>query len=317
MAMDFWEAQRLARKRTTVYVVIFVGMTLFIAIAGQLIFYRVTENVGFPFVALIFIALTFCVAGFQYSGFSSGGGAYVANSVGAYKVPENTDDPRAKQLLNIVDEIAIASSLPRPGVYIMPVHQINVFAAGTRPDNAVIAVTEGCLEQLNRDELQGVVAHEFGHIRNADMVLSLRLAAMVMGFFFVLYIALRILRIASFAGGGKSRDKKSGGNPVMLVALILFAAGAIAWLFGSILKATVSREREYLADASSVQFTRNPEGIVGALRKISGEDKKDMPKNGMAFSHMYFDNHASLDAVFATHPPLEKRIKILEGSIKR
>jgi len=316
--MDFWEAQRLARKRTTVYVVIFVSMTLLIAAAGQFIFYRVTEHVGFPFVALLFVGLTFCVAGFQYMGFRSGGGKYVAESVGAYKVPENTQDPRARQLLNIVDEIAIAASLPRPEVYIMPVHQINAFAAGTSPQNAAIAVTEGCLEQLSRDELQGVVAHEFGHIRNADMVLSLRLAAMVMGFFFVLYIALRILRIASFTGGGKSRgDKKSGGNPIMLVALILFAAGALAWLFGSILKATVSREREYLADASSVQFTRNPEGIVGALRKISQEGKKDMPKDGMAFSHMYLDNHASLDAIFATHPPLEKRIKILEGSIKR
>jgi len=316
--MDFWEAQRLARKRTIFYVVIFVLMTLFVATAAQLVFYRATGQFGFPFVGLIFIGVTFAVAGFQYLGFRSGGGAYVASTVGAYQVTERADNPKVQELLNIVDEMAIASSLPRPDVYIMPVKQINAFAAGTTPQNSVIAVTEGCLEQLSRDELQGVVAHEFGHIRNADMVLSLRLAAMVMGFFFILYIALQVVRVAGFTGGGRSRsDRKGGGNPVLLIALILFAAGALAWVFGSILKATVSREREYLADASSVQYTRNPDGIIGALRKIEGEENKDMPKDGMAFSHMYFDNHASLDSFFATHPSLEKRIAILEGRQKR
>lgn len=318
MAMDFWEAQRRARKQTAIYLALFLGITLVLAVVSEIAFRVFTQQPAepqLPFVGPLFLLLTFSVAGIKYMLFKANGGGYVAESMGAVRVSETTSDPKERQLLNIVEEMAIAASLPVPPVYILPAHQINAFAAGTSLEKAAITVTRGSLEQLSRDELQGVVAHEFGHIQNRDMVINLRLAAMVMGFFFILYAALRVLQIAGMSGGNRSRsdNKKGGGNPVALVALILLAAGALAWLFGSILKASVSRERELLADASAVQFTRNPDGLANALRKIASEDTKDMPKAGMVYSHLYFDSHASLESVFATHPSLKKRIAAIEG----
>ena len=206
--------------------------------------------------------------------------------------------------------MALAASLPSPPVYILEdSREINAFAAGITPENAAITVTRGTMELLNRDELQGVVAHEFGHIYNGDMKISMRLAAMVMGFFFVLYIGMRLLQFSSF----RRRDEDSKGNPVAIAALILLVAGVLTWFFGSVLKAMVSREKEYLADACAVQFTRNPNGIANALRKIAKEESHDMPNQGMAYSHLYLDNHSGLSALFATHPPLKKRIEAIEG----
>lgn len=274
-----------------------------------------------PVISLVFVAITFGVALFQYSMFTSYGGSYVAESVGGTLVEPLTRDPHEKQLINIVQEIALAASLPVPAIYVVPARQINAFAAGTTPQNAAIAVTAGALMKLNRDELQGVIAHEFGHIYNADMKISVRLAAMVMGFFFVFYIALRLLQFSGLRSGGASSEsegdsrgnKREGGNPVAIAALILIVAGALMWLFGSVLKASVSREREYLADACAVQFTRNPKGISNALKKIGTDSSSDMPKEGAAYSHLYLDNHSGLSALFATHPPLAKRIAAIEG----
>ena len=306
MAMDFWEAQRRARRNTTIYLSVFIILSLIMSVFVELAFREFTNTHDeIPLVGPLFLILTLCVSGYQYSMFSSFGGSYVAESVGARRIHPNTQNPRERQLLNIVDEIALSASLPSPPVYIIPAHQINAFAAGISPNNAAIAVTEGTLEKLNRDEIQGVIAHEFGHIYNGDMKINMRLAAMIMGFFFILYLGLRMLQFVRFQGNN-SRDGKKGGNPIAVVALLFLIAGALTWLFGSILKASVSREREYLADACSVQFTRNPEGIANALRKIQKETLKDMPSTGMAFSHMYLDNHNTLDSLFATHPPSTK-----------
>ncbi len=310
--MNFWEAQRRARKKTALYLGIFFLLSIGTAVLVELAYRNITQDYeDFPVVGPLFLLITLCVAGFQYSMFSSHGGGYVAESMGAYRIDPMTRDPKEKQILNIVEEVAIAASLPVPPVYIIPAHQINAFAAGVSPQNAAIAITEGSLDILNRDEVQGVIAHEFGHIYNGDMVISMRLAAMVMGFFFMLYFGMRMLQFSGLSG--RSRDGKKGGNPIQLAALLFLIAGAFTWLMGSILKASVSREREYLADACAVQFTRNPEGIANALRKIERESTKDMPKEGMAFSHMYLDNHNSLDSLFATHPPLAKRIAAIEG----
>lgn len=313
--MDFWAAQKRARKQTTVYLILFLVITVGISVAAELAF-QAYQGRQFPFVGPLFLLVTLCVAGINYAMFKAGGGARVAESMDGQLVTADSNDPLERQFYNIVEEIAIASSMQMPAVYVLPANQINAFAAGTKPENAALAVTRGALEQLSRDELQGVVAHEFGHIHNADMLIGMRLAAMVMGFFFILYIALRVLQFAGMGSGGRSRGDKKGGNPVAIIALILLAAGALAWLFGSILKAAVSRQREYLADASSVQFTRNPSGIAGALRKIGQEEVKDMPKSGMAFSHLYLDSHSSLDSIFATHPPLKKRIEAIEGETR-
>lgn len=316
MAMNFWEAQRKARSRTTLYLFMFTLMCILVSIGVELAYRQFAGDEEYnaqtiPYFGLAYLGITFLIAGFNYFLYVTQGGAVVARSVGGELVDPDTNDPTEKQLIHIVEEMALAASLPVPLIFILPSKSINAFAAGTTPQNAAIAVTEGSLNILNRNELQGVIAHEFGHIYNGDMVVSMRLAAMIMGFFCILYIGLRILQFSSFRSN--SRDKKEGGNGVVIAALIFIVAGALTWLFGSILKCCVSRQKEYLADACAVQFTRNPEGIANALRKIAKETSSDMPANGTAFSHMYLDNHSGFSSIFATHPPLEKRIEAIEG----
>lgn len=310
MAMNFWEAQRKARTLTTIYLFVFAFLTIAVAIIGEFAlrtFAADSYDSPYPLFGVAFLGLTFAVAAYNYMMYREYGGGYVAESLGGYRIDPTSDNPQERQLLNIVQEIALAASLPMPSVYVLPSKEINAFAAGLTRENAAITVTEGTLERLNRDEVQGVIAHEFGHVYNGDMVISMRLAAMIMGFFFVLYIGLRLLQGSSF----RSRNnEKQGGNPILLIAVGLMIAGALTWFFGSILKAMVSRQREYLADACAVQFTRNPSGIANALRKISKDKAHDMPKTGSAYSHMFLEDHSS---IFDTHPPIEKRIAAIEG----
>lgn len=317
MAFNFWEAQRKARSKTKVYVAIFLAMTFFVAFLAEMAMRTFTPedyHPSYPMLGISFIAITLFVSGWQYLMYRSFGGSYVAESVGGIKIDPKTINPHERQLLNIVEEMALAASLPVPAIYVLPVNQINAFAAGLTADRAAIAITAGTLQKLNRDEVQGVIAHEFGHIYNRDMKMSLQLAAMVMGFFFVLYIALRLLQFSSFSSRGNGNgERRGGGSPLLIAALILMVAGALTWLFGSILKACVSREREYLADACAVQFTRNPSGIADALRKIARDSQEDMPREGMSISHLYLDDRAGLSSVFATHPPLKSRIEAIEG----
>lgn len=317
MAMNFWEAQRKAKSATTLYLTIFIVFTLIVAAISEWAmryFAGDSYPADFPYVGVGFLAMTFVVALFNYSNYLQYGGSYVAESLNAERVDPNTHDPKERQLLNIVEEMAVAAGLPTPPVYILPANEINAFAAGTSPQNAAITVTVGSLNKLNRDELQGVIAHEFGHIFNQDMKISMRVAAMLMGFLVVNYIGIRLLQISSLSGRSRNRDEKGGGNVLAIAALIFFIAGIITWFFGSILKAVVSRYREYLADACSVQFTRNPDGIASALKKIQASTVSDMPQSGMAFSHMYLNSPSSFwDSLFATHPPIEKRIEAIEG----
>ena len=314
MAMNFWEAQARARKQTAIYMTLFVLLTLSAAALvefGMRYFAQDQYNPPTPIVGLIFIILTFTAACFQYCCFCFSGGKYVAESMDG-RLANADSNLKEAQLLNIVSECAIASSLPIPNVYIIDAKQINAFAAGLSSDSAIVAITSGALETLSRDEIQAVIAHEFGHISNGDMKIGLRLAAMLMGFYFILYMAFRLLQIS---GGGRRRSGEKGGNPILIAALILLVAGAVTWFLGSILKAAVSRQREYLADASSVQYTRNPQGLANALRKIEKESIHDMPKTGMAYSHLYLDDRRSWSSLFATHPPLKKRIEAIEGTI--
>lgn len=314
MAMNFWEAQKKARSKTWIYITLFILLTAAAAALAELTmhyFFPDDYVTRFPYVGLLFIILTFTTSSFEYMQFWVHGGSYVAEAVGARLIDPNSSNPQERKLLNVVEEIAIAAGLPIPPVYILNTKQINAFAAGLSKDDAAITVTSGTLMLLNREELQGVVAHEFGHIYNGDMKISMRLAAMCMGFFFILYFALRILQFSSFRS--RSNDEK-GGNPVLIVALIFLIAGTFTWLFGTLLKSAVSRQREYLADACAVQFTRNPTGIANALRKIASESQGNkMPKSGMSYSHLYFDNHGGISQLFATHPPLKKRIEAIEG----
>lgn len=315
--MNFWEAQQKARSRTTVYCILFILLTLLCAVGIEvgLRLSGIQLDPSLPVAGLLFIVITFVVALYNYGMYSLHGGSYVAESMGAYRVDEEIAEeyPQARQLLNIVEEISISSGLPMPDVFIIPADQINAFAAGTKSDNSAVAITEGALNKLSRDEIQGVIAHEFGHIYNGDMKISLRLAAMVMGFFFIFYLALRAIEFSGLYGDRRSRDSDRNGNIVLIVAVVFFIAGALMWLFGAVLKASVSRQREYLADACAIQFTRNPSGIASALRKIGGDHDSDMPKTGAAYSHLYFDDHTGFSSVFATHPPLKNRIEAIEA----
>lgn len=236
MAMNFWEAQRRARSRTAWYVTIFIILTIGVAITAEIamrVFAEDSYAPPLPYVGMAFLAITFSVALFQYGQFRTQGGAFVADSVGGVLVDRRTTSLKEQQLLNIVEEMAVAASVPIPPVYILRAKEINAFAAGLTPKDAVIAVTVGAVNLLSRDELQGVIAHEFGHIYNGDMTISMRVAAMVMGFFFVLYIGMRMLQFTDFRS---DREERRGGNPLAIAAIILLIAGAFTWFAGSILK---------------------------------------------------------------------------------
>jgi heat shock protein HtpX len=314
MAADFWEAQRKARSRTTFFVVLFILLTIamatFVELGMRFFDEEYAMESAVPWLGILFALITFSVAGIQYLNFKSSGGAYVAKALGGVEVSSMTSNPKERQLLNVVEEMAVAASIPVPPVYILrDIDQINAFAAGLSNQDSVVAVTEGTLNLLNREELQGVVAHEMGHIYNGDMTVNMRLAAMVMGFFFILYIGLRMFQLTSY----RIDENKRGSNPIAIAALLFLIAGAFTWFFGSILKSAVSREREYLADACAVQFTRNPDGIANALIKIAKETSSDMPATGASYSHLYLDDRSPYSGLFLTHPPIYKRIEAILG----
>lgn len=241
---------------------------------------------------------------------SSGGGRLIAESMGARLVRPTTDNAKEKRLMNIVEEMAIASGVPVPLVYILdeePV--INAFAAGLTTSDAVIGVTKGTVDSLSRDELQGVIAHEYSHILNGDMALNIQLISMLHGILVLGIIGYYILRSTRH-----SRNRDSAGFAIFGLGLIVIGYGGT--FFGNLIKASICRQREYLADASAVQFTRNPEGIAGALKKIGGMQNGSRLKNNNAheISHAYFSQGVGnyLGSITATHPPLADRIRRLD-----
>lgn len=246
----------------------------------------------------------------------SGGGAVIARDLGGRAVDPDTRDPQERRLLNVVEEMAIASGMPVPEVWIMDHEEgINAFAAGTDPSNAVIGVTRGILNQLTRAELQGVIAHEYSHILNGDMKLNMRLTGWIFGLVMLALVGRLLIQSIRFMRG--NRNGKAGGViiGIVLLGVAVWIIGSIGVLFARMIQAAVSRQREFLADAAAVQFTRYPEGISGALKKISG--LPDHGKVGAAKAtearHMFFAS-SSLSSMLATHPPLEQRIKAIEPS---
>lgn len=232
----------------------------------------------------------------------NGGGGKVAQSLGGLLVPENTTDPRLRRLRNVVEEMAIASGTPVPEVYVLPNENgINAFAAGFTPADAAIAVTHGTLERLNRDELQGVIAHEFSHVVNGDMRLNIRLMGVLSGILVLSIIGRLLLHVR-------------GRTPLPVVGIVLVVLGYIGVVVGRMIKAAVSRQREFLADASAVQYTRQTAGLAGALKKIGGLDTGSKLTNDRTedVSHMLFGEGFSFSRLFATHPPLDQRIRTLD-----
>ncbi|HQY87123.1 MAG TPA: M48 family metallopeptidase [Tepidisphaeraceae bacterium] len=237
-------------------------------------------------------------------------GANVAEMLGGQLVDPATRDPEERKLMNIVEEMTIASGVPMPRVYIMQNEEgINAFAAGTRLDNAVVAVTRGCIHELNRDELQGVVAHEFSHILNGDMRLNLRMIALNFGIMAIGVIGYYILRMSPRMSGGK-KEGAAAVAAIFVIGLGMMIIGFVGLFFGRILQASVSRQREFLADASAVQFTRNPSGIANALKKIGGLSSKIHDTNASEVAHMFFA--PGIRSLFSTHPPIEARIRAIE-----
>jgi Zn-dependent protease with chaperone function len=246
------------------------------------------------------------------------GGSVVAEALGGALIPQRTRDPDERRLLNVVEEMAIASGIPTPPVYLLRQEEgINAFAAGFGPSDAVIGVTRGCLQQLSRDELQGVIAHEFSHILSGDMGLNIRLMGVIHGILIIGIIGYYLLRSSLYAGSSRrSNNRDNSGMAILAAGVGLMVIGFLGTFFGSLIKASVSRQREFFADASAVQFTRNPAGIAGALKQIAGYEEGSIlaSPNAPEASHLYFSQglRGGLQMLFATHPPLEERIRRLD-----
>ena len=337
MASDFFELQEGARRNTKRLVSLFglavVGMAgLFYVTAVILMGYSQDPQTGAtvwqirwvdPFLMLqIGVATAVVVGGASLYRISSlsGGGRVVAEGMGGTLLHANTSDPVEKRVLNVVEEMAIASGMPTPPVYMMKQEPgINAFAAGFSPSDAVVGVTRGCVENLSRDELQGVIAHEFSHILNGDMRLNIRLMGVLFGILVVGLIGNILLRSSLYGSAFRSRNSRDNSTQVLLIiGGVMMAVGFIGTLVGNLIKASVSRQREFLADASAVQFTRNPSGIAGALKKIGGfEGGSDiLDPHASESSHMFFGRAVSsgFNSLFATHPPLPERIRRLDPS---
>jgi Zn-dependent protease with chaperone function len=242
---------------------------------------------------------------YKISSLRSGGGA-VAKQLGAIQVEPASPDFAHKRLRNVVEEMAIASGVPVPEIYILEDEQaINAFAAGFTPADAAVTVTRGAMNKLTRDELQGVIAHEFSHVLNGDMRLNIRLMGVLFGILVIGIVGRKLVE-----NTGRSRDS----NGIVAFGIAILVIGYIGVFFGRLIKASISRQREYLADASAVQFTRQPLGIGGALKKIGAlvEGSKLNTSDKEEVAHMLFGDGVGYSALFATHPPLDKRIKAID-----
>lgn len=334
--MDFYTAQDKARRTTLRLVGLFIAAVLSLIVLTVLLFAALMAA-GLPgglTAANLERALTpelmFGVGGtvaalvglaslFRHLSLSRGGRA-IAENLGGRQLQPNSQDPDERRLQNVVEEMAIAAGLPVPPIYVLADDSINAFAAGHTPDDAVIGVTEGTLRNLNREELQGVIGHEFSHVLNGDMRLNTRLMAILFGILVISLIGRSLLISRprrGFGGGGGGRS--SGTAQIAMVGMALLALGYLGLLFGNLIKAAVSRQREFLADASAVQFTRNPDGIAGALRKIGGLQSGSQVQDSRAdeMSHMFFGPVSGLGAsglrgALATHPPLHERIQAID-----
>lgn len=321
--MNFFDAQDKARRATRWLVVVYVisaalivaGVTLVVAGAfyGFGPEHRTPDPAVLAGAALLTSLLIVGGTVYRTARLSSGGGR-VASELGGVKVPADVSDPLRRRLRNVVEEMAIASGVAVPEIYVLEKEPaINAFAAGYTANDAAIAVTRGALELLDRDELQGVIAHEFSHVLNGDMRLNIRMMGVLFGIMVISLVGRMILRGSHRTGvSSSSRNRSSGG--IVVLGLGLTVLGWIGVFFARLIKAAVSRQREYLADASAVQFTRQTDGIAGALKKIGGYSAQSylQASDAEEVSHMLFGQGARFSSLFATHPPLGQRIQALE-----
>ena len=325
--MDFFAQQARVRGSSRRLVALFVMavVAIVVVIDGVVWFAlghhaRPGEPPPPPNTSLLIISTVVVLAGIGFSSLYrilslSGGGKKVAEDLGGVAVPPDTTDPALRRLRNVIEEVAIAAGVPVPDIYLMPEETgINAFAAGYSASDAAVCVTRGCLDNLSRDELQGVIAHEFSHVLNGDMRLNIRLMGLLFGILVLAIVGQRVI----WFGGGRSSRREGGGGQVWMIGLALIAVGYIGYFFGRLIQAAVARSRESLADASAVQFTRQTDGIAGALKKIAilSEGSQLQAANKQEVAHMLFGEAGAFNALFATHPPLLERIGALEPGFR-
>ena len=337
--MDFFQHQDQARKASRLLLLYFalaiIAIVLSVHFAVSFLLMWVSSDTLEPFdwfqldrfVVLAGGALLVIASGSLYKIWRLGdGGHTVARLLGGRPIDPNTTDPAERRLLNVVEEMSIAAGLPVPTIYLLDSEEgINAFAAGFTPQDAVLGVTRGTMGILNREELQGVIAHEFSHIFNGDMSLNLRLMGVLHGILVIALIGYFILRSTVRAA---SSNRKGGAIVVLpVLGLTLVVIGYVGVFFGRVIKSAVSRQREFLADASAVQFTRNPGGVAGALKKIGGlvQGSLVMSPHAEQASHFFFSD-GKLGKVrmalagkshfdfLSTHPPLADRIRRIDRS---
>jgi Zn-dependent protease with chaperone function len=336
LATDFFESQDAARRNTGRLVILFglaviaILITIY-ALAVGLVGYQGQDQTGAIRVDLdwwdpelmgtVAIGVLLLVGGGSLYKIAQlrGGGRVVAEQLGGRLLHPDSSDPGESVLLNVVEEMALASGTATPPVYLLEDEDgINAFAAGFSPNDAVIAVTRGALDQLRRDELQGVVAHEFSHILNGDMRLNIRLMGVLHGILLIGILGYFVFRSAMFSSIGRRSDRGNSGLMLLALGGGLIVIGSLGTFFGKWIKASVSRQREFLADASAVQFTRDPGGIAGALKRIGGfaSGSAVTSPNAPEVSHLFFGQALSggLNSIMATHPPLAERIRRLDPS---
>jgi len=324
VSTQFFERQEVQRKYTrwlvlgfivaVLAVVAVINLVVLMGIGGNPL-WVMRRNPEYIFWISLAVLITILLACWHKSSELRAGGAAVARSLGGVHVkPEDTDLSR-RRLVNIVEEMAIAARIRKPQVFVLPDEEgINAFAAGHSPDEAAVAVTQGALDRLDRDQLQAVIGHEFSHILNGDMKLNMRLTAWIFGLFVITDLARRFMR-------GRSRGK--GDARLKIIAFGIFAAGSVGMLAGRLLQAAVSRRREHLADASAVQFTRNPGALQGAFitmaahqagTRLTHEASADVAHMFFAGSEPSWANRIG-GSLFATHPPLEERVRAIDGRV--
>jgi len=335
--MNFFSNQDRARRNTWVLVALFLAAVTLIMLTLSLIVYGVisfhTRTPDFPQWLVspqglttggVVLAVLLAPSLIRYLDLR-GGGERVARMVGARAIPLNTQDPDERQLRHVTEEMAIASGVTMPRLYLMDQEEsINAFVAGYQPNEAVLVVTRGAIGQLTRDELQGVVGHEFSHILNGDMRINIRLIALLTGILLIGQFGQALFRSAmrrshhrSFWTG--SGSQRNDGAP-LLAGFLLMVVGYVGLFFGRLIKSAISRQREFLADAASVQFTRHPQGIAGALYKIGlnaqGARLETTP-HAEDMNHLCFGETipAPFSRFMASHPPIEDRIKAIDPAL--
>ena len=332
MSTDFFTSQDDARRQTGRLVALFIFgvvatmVSLWLALAVPVALMGAKGRGGHPDwagalgnwklalgVFVVVGAIVGLVTLFKLSQLSQGG-TRIAEMLGGRPIDPGTRDPHERQLLNIVEEMSIASGVPVPPVYVMDDNSVNAFAAGPDPSRSVIGVTRGCMELLSRDELQGVIAHEYSHIFHGDTRINARTTAVIAGIMAVGILGYVMFRyvgptIARSGGGGKKNNGAAVGLAIILFGLLVWGIGSLGMLFGRLIQAAISRQREFLADASAVQYTRNPDGIAGALAKIRDHAVSARIENPHASELNHFFFCSSLNTLLATHPPIDERIQ--------